>query len=393
MTFVRAANEPDPTIAANQQIAETASMLNTNSNHPADVAIRKEQGEQIDTRQERASLDVAQVQAVDDQNTFKLLQHAQELEMAMTSTGKPLTPWTAPVNLLRDYVETLQALDADAKRRGLSGFDAERMQYQVPQPDNQQPPFTYKDNGNGTVTVNLKHGETFTGSYEQVIKNLAKSKQHTTEWAQGFRNQLTQQQPTRPEQPTTIDVNQPVQTQPEQQYASIIDWVADGFAKKVGYSNADDMIRDQMHRGEVTQQMEDHMVVADFLKRCPDFPCTDSGAATLEAVTDRLGWDMRNLDQLEAAHQMAIKNNLYSPEDQRIVSAQRDGQPVTQQTRPAVPPPPPPVGSLVNTDPKYAVNGVDPYSIPLDELRKAALAGSADPVYTSMIPAKRGAAY
>ena len=413
MTFVRTAQEPDPTISTNQQLADMASMLNTNSNHPADAAIRKEQGQSPEDaatlRQARTSLDQAQTRGVDDKNALELVKQAEALDSAIFAaaarSGLAPTEWNISTELLRAKAKTNQQLDKTARAMGQPGidlYDGEaglappslgQPQPQTQQPTAQQHPDTFPDgstvhikqNRDGTIQAKLVTGEIFKGDPITVTRQLGEAQVNTKRWGQSQRAAATQAQS---EQPTISNGNgsQALVAQPAQQqeYVNIADWAAEqaaeSFAKKAGYSNAAEMIADQTHRGQVVEEMETQLIMTNFLSRCQDFPCTDEAAAKLEGVVQRMGWDMGNVDHLAAAHAWALRTGLYQPAVEP-----------TPITRPAAPPPPP-SGGTVNADPRHAVNGVDPYQMPLDELRKAALGGGADPAYTTMIPAQRGPA-
>jgi hypothetical protein len=408
MTFARAQSEADPMPEANQTVQETASMLRVGNSHPADREINREMDEKLaaatgqdaelwkmDMEKLRESAQTDQRQDMSKQARERL---RQENDIFIRSLPHYPDGTPAPEHMTLDQrraFEQRQAQSQAADEEYLRLHPEEKAapeQQQQAQPQNQAPATfpdgtTYRvtQNQDGTMQVEYITGEKFSGSPLEVTQKIANAHIQTKRWAQQQRAAArAQAQP----QPTGDNQIQPT-VQPEQQYGSIIDWVADGFAKKVGYTGADEMIADQTHRGEVTQELENHLIMSNFMSRCPDFPNTDEAATAMESVMDRLGWRMGNVDQMEAAHQLAVKNGLYQPLSQQ---AQLAAQGVTlAHNRPVAPPPPPP-GNTVN----FQTGNTDPWSMPTDELRKQILSGQQSGVIprleagSTMIPAKAG---
>src|SRR5215472_11951787 len=154
-------------------------------------------------RQDRRTLDQAQDQVVRDNRVMGLLAKAGELDARITAASQsgPLTEWNAPLDLLRERVQTLQELDRAAKDRGMPGFE-----YNAPPvlthpdtfPDGSKVQITQLDDG--TIEARLATGETFKGDPLTVTRKIGESTVNTKRWAYGIRD-VTQSKLQQPQQP------------------------------------------------------------------------------------------------------------------------------------------------------------------------------------------------
>jgi hypothetical protein len=225
-------------------------------------------------------------------------------------------------------------------------------------------------NQDGTMTVEYATGERFTGDPLTVTQKIGEAHVNTKLWAR--------QQRAQPPQPTEPQLNQQPATQSTEQPASgsladdLAARQADALARRWGYSNEAEFIQDQMSRRQrddqlaaKVEQFEEQELAARFHATCPDFPDTEDTANTVMQIISSNGWQP-NLESLQAAHALAIRNGLYQPLTAEQIQIANGAAPL-QQTRQAAPP------MLKTNNPEITNAALSPYDMSLGDLRKAAI--------------------
>ena len=229
------------------------------------------------------------------------------------------------------------------------------------------------DQPDGSFDLVLQTGETFkgfTGSENRdAVRKLGESKVQTRRHYESLAQQLpqpqqptngqqSQQQPTNGQQPDPgMNANQTFDSQA---------YLREETAKAFGFRDAEEMISDY---GFMREQAEKYRILelsSSFHSRNQDFPNTEKAVEALEAVCRANNWDMENIDNLSNAHAVAVRHGLYLPLSQEQIRASVAGpEPVH---RPAPPP------MLRSGSPDSQNREENLYEIPLDVLRKKALA-------------------
>jgi len=244
-----------------------------------------------------------------------------------------------------------------------------------------KPPVSLVDQTDGTFNVVLQSGETFKGfpqtlkgEHREAIRRMAEGRVSTQQYYQSLLEQAVSQQA-----PANGQQAQP-QPQPQVQPAnnptaenqSLTDWFLDETAKRFGYQNGAEMVADQNSRYQreqqnnaLLEQFKNQQTVSEFFMHHPEYPNTDQADNALEQIINRNGWEWTP-DTMAAAHALAMQHRVYQPLSQEEIAAASGYAP--QAHRPA-PPPIPRGGNPENTQ-----SQADPYTMPLDQLRKQALA-------------------
>ena len=234
---------------------------------------------------------------------------------------------------------------------------------QTPQ---QREPVEYRDNGDGTRTVKLETGETFRGTEREVILKLGKAKIESRRHYEAKQAELNarQQQPAngQPQQqpPTNGELQQPATTPIDSDV-----WIREKFATSVGYANADEMMKEYRTTQEMLQEYRNQGIASTFLARNEDFPNSQEAIAALTKILETNGWE-ENADTLTNAHAIAVKQGMYRPLSTEEIRATNQGY--QQPPRPTPPP------MIRSGSPDAARPTENLWEIPLDQLRKQALA-------------------
>ena len=238
-----------------------------------------------------------------------------------------------------------------------------------------EPLVTFIDQPDGTFTAKLVTGETFTGfkadENRDAIRKLAESKVNTR---RHYENLAQQQQPANGQQ--TEPQAQP-QVQPGNDPAvnsnqSLTDWFLDETAKRFGYQNGAEMVADQNARyareqknNEVLEQYKNQNTVSQFFMEHPEYPNTDQANNALETIINRNGSEWTP-DSMAAAHALAVQHRVYEPLSQQEIAVANGHAPEAHR------PVPPPM--IKSNAPDSQPQETDLYRMPLDQLRKQALA-------------------
>jgi hypothetical protein len=229
------------------------------------------------------------------------------------------------------------------------------------------------DQPDGSFDLVLQTGETFKNfkgaENREAVRRLGESKVQTRRHYEALARQLPQpQQPAngqQSQQPTNGQHTDPAlnanQTFDSQAY------LREETAKALGFNDAAEMVADYRFMREQAEKYRILELSSSFQSQNQDFPNTTQAVEALEAVCRANNWDMENIDNLSAAHAVAVRQRLYQPLSQQEI-ALANGYP--PEVRRPVPPPIPRGGS-----PESATPVQDLYEMPLDQLRKQILAG------------------
>jgi hypothetical protein len=243
-----------------------------------------------------------------------------------------------------------------------------------------KPPVSLVDQPDGTFNVVLQSGETFKGfpqslkgENREAIRRLAEGRVSTQQYYQSLLEQAVAQQ----QQPANGQQTQPQpQVQPANGAAnenqSLTDWFLDETAKRFGYQNGAEMVADQNARyqreqqnNELLEQYKNQNIVSQFFMEHPEYPNTDQANNALEQIINRNGWEWTP-DSMAAAHALAVQNRVYQPLSQQEIALANGYAP--EAHRPAPPP------MIKSGSPDNARPAMNEWEMPLDQLRKQALA-------------------
>lgn len=216
-----------------------------------------------------------------------------------------------------------------------------------------------QENADGSVHMKLSTGEEFTGTPLEVSRKIAESKVDTTLYAKDLKSKLD----ARVEAP-------PATPQIQGESAEVLagrEFLANETAKYLGFADANALKDAVSQMGKVTQVSQGERAAQQFHGQNPDFPATNEASDALLGVIAKANANGANLsaynpEHLTMAHATCVRLGLYKPLTQQEIAASRGGQQAT-----SIPNPPPMVQSGA---PQIAVESDDPYTMPLDKLRK-----------------------
>jgi hypothetical protein len=238
-----------------------------------------------------------------------------------------------------------------------------------------EPLVTFIDQPDGTFDAKLVTGETFRGfkanENRDAIRKIAESKVNTR---RHYEN-LVQQQPANGQQAEVQPQEQP-QAQPAVEGPSLTDYLAqqtmEGVARQFGYENSAEFVADQKARYQREQEnnalletYKNQNIVSQFFMEHPDYPQTPQSDAALEQIINRNGWEWTP-DSMAAAHALAVQGRAYQPLSQQEIAVANGYAPEARR------PTPPPMIRSGNPDTQTREENL--YELPLDVLRKKALA-------------------
>jgi hypothetical protein len=290
--------------------------------------------------------------------------------------GNAEDAYRIPLDKLKDLSETTQ------KIHQLTGVDVLNTQeQQAPKfseafPDGQKVHVT--QNQDGTLHVEYATGERFDGDALTVTQRIGEAHVNTKVWARSRTGQA--QTPAQQSQQSAepMQLNQQPGTQPLTASGSLADDLAarqaDALARQFGFSDKSEM----MQWGETVnqkiakvEQFEEQELAARFLSTAPDFPNTPETAETVMQIIHGNGWQP-NLQSLQAAHALAVRNGLYQPLSSEQIQI-ANGVAPQQQHRQAAPP------MLRTSNPELSSQQAnDPWNMSMQDLRKAAIAQELD---------------
>jgi hypothetical protein len=331
---------------------------------------------------DRSALELEQRNRLDATEGERLALEMQTL----TDTFPP--NWTAetlPMDKLKSLTQLRQRVQEQAALQGLPGLAdgvlesggplspantlAMQQQAQV-----QARPETFPDGSlyqfenlpDGNVQVKLVTGEIFRGDPIKVTQQIAESKVRTTTWARQKVREAQQTQPMQvDQQPQQITPPEPTQQSTIADYWAVEQ--AQALAKQFGFSGRDEMLEwgeNVNQKMEAIAQYEDDRLALNFTARCPDFPGTPEASDAVVSIVQANGWQY-NLDSLQAAHLLAVQNRVYTPLSGEALQAANGN--VSQPSRPSAPP------MLGGSNPEITHSVPNPFEMPLQDLRKAAI--------------------
>lgn len=194
-----------------------------------------------------------------------------------------------------------------------------------PTPDN---PVVTKDLGNGQFEVKYLTGETFKGTASEILARQGQAHVSTKLWAKTEIEKA--KQPPAPPTPSPASRF----ASPEEEATA--KYVADLFAKQMGYDNAEQLQQEQGRIQQNTEQFAGQNLSVQFAAAAPEFNATPENSEKLLDTVESLGLTplmvngdpSQQLNALRAAHAFALQNKIYEP------------KPTVQTTTPQIPPPP-----------------------------------------------------
>ena len=318
-------------------------------------------------RSQSAASEVSDKMAVETLNrTVRQQQDAERAFSEWSAVAKTVDPvndteWTLPLDKVRDLAVHQQKLI------NATGFDPlapiQPGQLQKVTPNDAE---TVTQNQDGTWTVKYQTGEIFTGDAESVMRAQAAGHVNTKLWARQQRQMAEQvQQPAAP----------PAENPGQDLTGSLADDLAarqrESVARSFGFSSADEMIQDYQTNKQVAQEAQQFIqeakqdrAISSFWATHPDFPGTDQANDALGQIIDERGWEV-SAENLELAHSLAVQRHMYEPLSQDAIAQSYGAAPARRAA--AAP-------MLRTNNPEVTNASPDPYNMPLQDLRKAAIA-------------------
>jgi len=307
--------------------------------------VRSNAAKQETSKQNRADaieIQGAQQLSTDDRRLAELATESLHLMPQLAPWTNPITGelhWESmPQELLRQVTVNQQLFSRQAAAmgipegqvgeyvtsRGLVG-SAPQPHYQPPQIPDQE--ITQEQINNfgklekqpdGSYQVSLATGEVFKGDAEHVMQELAKSKVHTTRWAQQIKREHQPGQPSITPLPGESLALQPQNGNGNGQ-ETFGQWAADEQARALGFSNHQELIQwgqeTRQKQAEQDQMLSDYRtdrMMFDFIRDNPDFPGTQEANDAIGEIMASTGWDV-NAQNLSAAHAFAVRRGVYKP--------------------------------------------------------------------------------
>ncbi len=334
---------------------------------------------------DRANLEKHQQNQIDNSAGERLALQMEELTSTFPLDWRPETLPMDKLRQLTDLRHQVQTLAAATGQPGLAdgvlesgplspanvlgqlpnGPQAQAQEKRETFPDGQA--VHVSQNQDGTMTVEYATGERFVGDPLTVTQKIGEAHVNTKVWARQQRAQQSQQT-TEP-----MQLNQHT-AQPTEQTASgsladdLATRQADAIARQLGFNDLTEAKQSILEMGRVKEQVqkfEEQELAARFHATCPDFPDTEETAETVMQIISSNGWQP-NLESLQAAHALAIRNRLYQPLTAEQIQI-ANGMAPQQQSRQAPPP------MLRGNNPEISNAALSPYDMSLGDLRKAAI--------------------
>lgn len=222
---------------------------------------------------------------------------------------------------------------------------------------------------NGEYGLDLETGEKYQGKPEDVLLSVGKSKVDTRRHYEAKEAELKKKEDAVAAREEALrqqnTVAQPVTQPANQQEADFQKYLLEQTARGLGYNNADEYRAQLQKVVATTGEMENQRIAGDFLTRCQDFPNTPEAIAELSKKLDENKWDYTPQSMI-AAHSLCLREDKYKP-----LSADEQNASWANQMQAANRPTPPPM--IRSGSPDSQPKQDDAWSMPLDQLRKAAL--------------------
>ena len=219
---------------------------------------------------------------------------------------------------------------------------------------------------NGRISAKLETGEVFEGDPLEVTQKMAEAHVNTKRWGQEWKQKAeavppVQQTPTTVQPP--VDANE----------AQLQQYLLNQTAKALGYDSADEYKADLARVKGTTEKVNNQLIASEFMALNQDFPNTPEAIEALSKKIDEMHWDF-NTQSMTAAHALLVRENAtdqtkgYAPLTAEQINSSWANN-MQQASRQAPPP------MLRTNNPEMAAQQLnDPYSMKLDDLRKAAIA-------------------
>jgi hypothetical protein len=311
----------------------------------SNLARQRRQSELITARSEAAR---ASTQQRDDIRDAGLVQHAAALNAILPDK---FSEWTLPLDQLRDVAKTAQELDMVQQRRKIGPYGDQPQQPAIEQPQATTfpdgSPYKVTQLPDGQLTVELANGQTYTGNALDVTQKIAGA------FADFTRAGQTQRPQANSEQSFSSDFGT---------------WAADEQARALGFSDHNEMIQWGQRLDNSVEKMENMLTATEFLSQHPEYPNSEQANEALSHVVDKFFNGNWNPETMGAAHAYAVQYKLYTPLTQEQINATWADEMSPKPNRQT----PPPMIRGNNPETAYSSNN-DPYSMPLADLRKAAI--------------------
>jgi hypothetical protein len=220
---------------------------------------------------------------------------------------------------------------------------------------------------NAEYSVDLETGEKFKGAAKDVIEALGKSKVETRRHYEAKEAELkTKEADLAARENALLHPATPVSTPADQSALDFQKYVVDQTAKGLGYANGDEYKAHLQRVAHVTGEMENQAIAGQFLNQCQDFPNTPEAIAALSKKLDENKWDYTPQSMI-AAHSLCLREDKYKALTPEEINSSWASNMQASSRRP-----PPPMIQSGSPDNKPAPD--DAWSMPLDTLRKKALA-------------------
>jgi len=222
---------------------------------------------------------------------------------------------------------------------------------------------------NSEYAVELETGEKFTGAAGDVLKKIGEAKVETRRHYEAKEAELKKKEDAVTarelalQQQTTVAQPTPPANQQEAEFQR---YILDQTGKALGYQNGDEYKSHLQRVAQTAGEMENQAIAGNFLNQCQDFPNTPEAIAELSKKLDENKWDYTPQSMI-AAHSLCLREDKYKP-----LSAEQINASWANNMQASGRQPPPPMIRGGSPDSQPAPD--DAWSMPLDKLRKQALA-------------------
>lgn len=220
----------------------------------------------------------------------------------------------------------------------------------------------------GKMHIELETGEVFDGDPLEVTQKMADAHVNTKRWGQEWKQKAegssNHQQPPVTQQPAAVDPQQ----------AQLQSYLGDQIAQWAGYKDGNEFLGVLKRVNKTTEEVNNQLVASAFLAQAPDFPNTKESIDAISKKIDEMGWGF-DTQSMIAAHALLVREHAsdatkgYAP-----LTAEQQNAQWEAGLRASNRPTPPPV--ISGSSPDASQQGFNPWdqkSVPLDQLRAAAI--------------------
>lgn len=218
---------------------------------------------------------------------------------------------------------------------------------------------------NGRISAKLETGEIFEGDAIEVTTKLAEAKTSTRRYADEWKSKYETLEAQRAAPPV-------VQATPDANEKQLQEYLLNQTAKALGYDNGEQYKAELTRVKGAVSQVSQSSALQQFFTVHPEYPATPEANDLIGKIFEEKGWTDMTADNLHFAHLEALDRHRRDPKQgYEPLTAEAQNAAWANQMQAANRQPPPPM--LRGNNPEQLTSGVNPYSMPLNDLRKQAI--------------------